>query len=197
MSNIVYIDSYEKVKELYVEACNSFEELYYSYVDIFLKYNIQMTIKPYCYYKGKFISKMKKRGCYTIYRICLFPKNLTYTQAKKAHLYKEFFSKKILQYKFTKNGYKVKFFSKKDVFLERFLIQILSKSKKLQLASTEPNKALKENLFDIINSIILIYRYRTAAKSTYYDFDLEWILLLIIIIVIWIRVEMHLRLLYS
>lgn len=189
-------NSYEKVKELNSNACKLFLEYYSDYISAFSKYDIHMTMKPCYYYNGKFKTEMRKKGCYTVYRIRLFPKGLTYVQATKKHMYKEFFSRKIFQFKITShNIYKINTFSKDDIILERFLKHYLYKAKKLYQQTNEPIKSLKESGADIINSICLIYRYRTEVKSTFYGFDLNWLLLLIIVIAILLRIEAHLRLL--
>ena len=121
MNNINTFISYEDVLTSQQIACNEFLANFSHYVELFKELDIQLTITPCYYYNAKFHTKVRKKGACVLFRIRLYPQSLTFEQAKKSHLSKEFFSHKIISYNETQQGYTIKRYSSTDKFLKSFL----------------------------------------------------------------------------
>lgn len=161
------------------------------YVELFGKLDIQLTITPYYYYNAKFHTKARKKGSCMFFKIKLYPKSLTFEQAKNKHLVKEFFSHKIMSFTKTKKGYKTKLYSSNDKILKNFLARYLNRGSFLKTIGNEPQICLKESLSDIFRSFIFMYRYRNEVKTKYYGFDLSWIILIIALILIILEADAY------
>lgn len=191
MNNIYYFKNYSEVLNLKETTCETFLKDYNYYVESFNELNIQITIKPCYFYNGKFRTRMRKKGSSVFFRIRIFPKQYSFEQAKKMNIVKEMFSHKVIDFVETSTGYRVKSNSLDDKILRRFLNKYLQKSIALSRDSKQPEYSLKESLCDVFRSLFLMYRYRNEVKTTFYGFDLHWIILIIVLILIILQTDAH------
>lgn len=191
MSDVYYYEKYDDVLDLVKRTCDTFVLEYDEYISRLECFDICITIRRCCFFNGKYHTRIRKKGCDIFMKISLFPKGYSYTQAKKRHWGKEMFSKKIMEFKETSKGYRVKVFGGKDNILKSFLKGRLRRCEKLNNRGKESKKSVKESLADVFRSFILVHRYRNQVKTTFYGFDLHWIILIIAIILIWLETDAY------
>ncbi len=187
------VKSIEDVVKMERECIKSFIEEYDSFVEIFKNYGLNLNIMPCYYYNGKYHTHRRIKGCFLAFRIHIHPIDLTYNQSVEKYFYKEFFSKKILQIKETRNGFKIQLSSIKDNSLGMFLRRYITKAKRANQTKKNTQICIKETIGDVFFSYIYVYRYRNEIKKTYRGFYLGWFFLVIVIVLIAINQYMHIK----
>ena len=166
---------------------------YSTFVANYSLYGIQLKISPCYYYNGKYHSDKRNSGCSLVFRIRLFPNNLTFSQAVEKGIYQEFFSRVVGHIKKTHQNYVITKRRVKDVALERFLKKHLQKAILLSEKKKSTNLAIKESIGDILRSLVCSARYKHEVKLTIKGISLEYVFLFIAIVLIAFRVYARLR----
>jgi len=188
--------SSNQIKEIEKANINRFIKKYGAFILKCQQYGLILDIIPCYYYNGKYHTQPRITKCYLSFRIRCYPSSLTFNQSIRNHLYKEFFSHKILDVQKKKDFYEVKEFSTRDISLEKWLQNLLKRAENLQKANKDAKLCAKERLLDVLVSCIYIYRFRNEVKKTYRGFYLGWILLIVTIALIALSEYMHLKYLF-
>jgi len=186
-----------ELEEWYKEINNSFVNLYGRYINEYNQYGIRLEMKPCYFYNGKYHTQKKIADFFMAYRIRLFPSSLSFNQAVSTFCYKEFFSRKLAEIRRISNGYRIKTYSPRDIFLTRFLNKHLKKAEYHFNQNGNSLLSIQESLGDILRSFRHIARYGPEIKRTFRGVSLDWIYLILVIILICLNSYMNIKLLFS
>ncbi|MBE6799022.1 MAG: hypothetical protein E7525_04535 [Ruminococcaceae bacterium] len=194
MNKVFIVETYEEVAGIIDIAFNDYLNSFNGYFEKFNDENIQLAIKRCYFYNRRFVTASRKNGAVAFFRVQVFPKNLSFNQAKKNFLAKEFFSHKIAEFQRMKSSYRVEVYPANDRHLRVFLENILLKVSKANKRGRSSVIALKESLGDVFRSFVFMHRYRTEVKTTFRGFNLHWIILIIAVLLTILSVESYYRL---
>lgn len=170
-----------------------FFDKYNHYVETFKEYGITLSIQPYYYYNGKYHTEARNTDYFLAFRFRLYPAKMSFAQAKKNFIYKEFFSHKITDISKKGNVFYVKEYPIKDRAVEHFLKQILHKITQLHIHNKDVLQAVVETPHDLLKSWLYINRYKTEVKYTLRGHRLDWWGLLVVILLICISMYLRLK----
>ena len=187
MKKTIIVKTYDEVLKLTDKAFEDFVGKYQLLIDDLSSFGIETKMKPRYFYNGKYKAKNRKKGACSFVRVQMYPKGISFAQAEKNHLAKMMFSHKLVEHKELTDGYHVTVYSAKDSLLNRFLSNRLEKCRFLEEKGGQPINSLKESLWDVFRSWLLMYRYRNEVKMKYRNFDMIWVVIIITALLILLR----------
>lgn len=197
MKQILCVKTYDDVLVLANKAIEDAVMRTETFAKAFNREHIQLVIKPCYFYNQRFHTKCRKKGASVFLRIQLFDDESTFEQATKKHMSKAFFSRKLIAFAENRNGYEVVLYPCQDAAMECFFSRLLNKVEFLKKRGKPAKNVLRENLGDVLRSVVFMNRYRTEVKTNFYSFDLQWIILFLVIILILLRVHAHYELIFN
>lgn len=197
MKETIIVKTYDKVIQIIDKTFENYVDKHQFLIDDLTSFGIETKIKLRYFYNGIYRAKNRKKGACAFIRVQLYPNGISFAQADKKHLAKMMFSHKLVEHKEQTDGYRVTVYSAKDPLLSHFLSKRLKRCAALKEKGVQPINSLKESLWDVFRSWLLMYRYRNEVKMKYRNCDMMWVVIIITALLILLRAWSWINLLMS
>ena len=187
------VRSAEELRDTEEKIGRIFLKCYESYIERFERLGIALDMKPCYYYAGKYHSDHRASGCFSVFRVQLYPAGLTFSQAKRERKYKLFFSHKLFVKKKGGELCDVQSFPVYDGSLKKFLDKYLKKAQKCAKNGGKPADSLRENITDVFRTNFHFNRYRNERIKKYRGVEVDAVKLAFVILLAIVSIPVSVR----